>query len=86
MNKKRLIVFGIILGVVIVIYFPGLSKLQQLKEENRSLEKQIADLKKSNIEMQGEIDKLISDPVYVETIARDKLKKTKKGEIIYKTE
>jgi cell division protein FtsB len=26
-----------------------------------------------------------TDPVYIEGIARDKLKKSKKGEIIYKT-
>ncbi len=86
MNKKKLIVVIIILILLIVIYFPGFSRLQQLKEENKALEKRISELKEKNEELEKERHKLQTDPTYLESVAREKLKKAKKGEIIYKVD
>ena len=85
MNRKKLIFSGVIVAILIVIYLPGLSKLQQMKERNKALKKQITELEKMNEELEVEIDRLNTDPIYVESIAREKLKKARKGEIIYKT-
>jgi cell division protein FtsB len=86
MNKKKLIIVIIILILLVVIYFPGFSRLQQLKEENKALEKRISELKEKNEELRKEGHKLQTDPTYLESVAREKLKKAKKGEIIYKVD
>lgn len=86
MNKKKLIIVIIISILLIVIYFPGFSRLQQLKEENKALEKRISELKEKNEKLKKEGHKLQTDPTYMESVAREKLKKAKKGEIIYKVD
>lgn len=84
-GKKIILIFFAALALF-AVYFPGFARLQELKEEKRELEAKIADLKKENSALKGEIEKLEKDPTYVERVAREKLKKAKKGEIIYKTE
>ena len=86
MNKKKLIIVIIILILLVVIYLPGFSRLQQLKQENKALERRISELKEKNEELRKERHKLQTDPTYLESIAREKLKKAKKGEIIYKVD
>jgi len=77
----------IVLGIILIaIYLPGFARLQQLREENRILDDKIAALKVSNDDLTTRIRKLETDPVYVESVIREKLKKSKKGEIIYKTQ
>jgi len=83
--KKTALFYGVLALALIAIFLPGFSRMQQLKEECSSLEKQILDLKVTNEELKTRIYKLENDPVYVESIIREKLKKSKKGEIVYKT-
>ncbi len=82
MAKKKLILIAIGLIALIVVFLPGFSRLQELKEENRNLENRIDILKKTNIELIKEKDKLENDPNYLEKIAREKLGMVRKGEII----
>ena len=84
MAKKKLIFILVIITILVVIFFPGFSRLQQLKEENRNLEKRIEILKRTNKELKTEKEKLENDPSYVEKIAREKLGMVRKGEIILK--
>ena len=84
MAKKKLIFILVIITILVVIFFPGFSRLQQLKEENRNLEKRIEILKRTNKELKKEKEKLENDPSYVEKIAREKLGMVRKGEIILK--
>ena len=86
MAKKRLIYILIALFVIGVIFIPGFAKLQELREENRNLERRIEILNKTNEELRKEGHKLQTDPTYLESVAREKLKKAKKGEIIYKVD
>ena len=84
MAKKKLIYISAGLLIVTAVFLPGFSKLQQLKEENRNLEKRIEVLTKTNEELEKEKEKLENDPSYVEKIAREKLGMTRKDEIILK--
>ena len=82
MAKKKLILTAIGLIALFVVFLPGFSRLQELKEENRNLENRIDILKKANIELRKEKDKLENDPNYLEKVAREKLGMVRKGEII----
>ena len=84
MPKKTLLYTGIWLVFIAAIFLPGFSKLQQLREEKRNLERRIEILIKTNEELRKEKEKLETDPSYVEKIAREKLGMAGKDEIILK--
>jgi len=84
MEKKKVIRFFGFLFLFIVIFLPGYSKYQELARRNKLLQEKLKQLDISNKKMQKEINRLEQDQTYVEKIARDKLKVSKKGEIIYK--
>jgi cell division protein FtsB len=85
MEKKKIILkFLGIVAVFTVIFLPGYSKYQDLCQKNRALEEKIKMLRVSNERLTSEIRRLHKDPAYMEKVARDKLKITKKGEVIYK--
>jgi len=86
MAGKKIVLIIIVIAVLTLIFLPGFSKLQELREMNRNLENNIAELKTKNEELRKEINSLETDPTYVESVAREKFKKRKEGEIIYKTE
>lgn len=82
MSKRRLILLGIF--IVLLIFLPGYSKLQELKAKNRSLLLQVEGLKEDNFNLTREIERLENDPFYIEKKAREKMGIGKKGEIKYK--
>lgn len=84
MGKRNVIKLFWFLFIFIAVFLPGYSKFQQLVENNRQLEEKIRQLEISNSRFKKEINRLEQEPAYVEKIARDKLKVSKKGEIIYK--
>lgn len=81
--KKRLVLLGILI-LLLVIFFPGYSRLQKLRAKNRTLLTQIEQLKEENSKLSRQIERLENDPFYIEKKARDKMRIGKKGEIIYK--
>ncbi|MFC1590793.1 septum formation initiator family protein [Candidatus Omnitrophota bacterium] len=84
MAKKRLIILLIILAVLAIIFFPGFSRIQQLKARNRLLEERIGTLEDENKKFQEEAKGLIDDLHYIEKTAREKMGLVKDGEIVYK--
>lgn len=85
MAKKKLIYYTIAIIILITaLFLPRFSKLQELKEENRNLNKRVEILTKANEELKEEKEKLENDPSYVEKIAREKLGMARKDEIILK--
>lgn len=82
MPGKRLVLLGIF--ILLVIFLPGYSKLQELKAKNRALLTQMEQLKNENLKLTQQIERLQNDPFYIEKKARDKMGMGKKGEIIYK--
>ena len=78
--RKAFWIFGIAV-FVLIIFLPGYTKLQELKDKNREL---IMGIKKLNIEnalLQQELMRIQNDPVYQEKIAREKMGVVRKGEI-----
>lgn len=85
MEKKKIVVLSV-LGLILlgVIFIPGYLKIKRLARQNRELERQIKETKQANRRLEEEQEKLESDPVYLEKVAREKLGLAKEGEIIYK--
>jgi cell division protein FtsB len=84
MKKRYIVLFWIVFLMFLSIYFPSFSHLQQLKEERKSLSKQVDELRKTNDQLKTRINNLETDPIYVESVAREKMKQTREGEIVYK--
>jgi len=77
--------FGFIL-VVLIIFLPRYTKLQELKDKNRELEAKINKVKLENAVLENELRRIRKDPVYQEEIIREKLGVVRKGEVVYKIE
>lgn len=80
LNNKILFLLGIII-LLLIIFLPGYTKLQELRDKNRDLETQIKRLNIENALLQEEIKRIESDPFYQEKIAREKLGVVRKGEV-----
>ncbi len=78
--KKAFWLFGLALSLLI-IFLPGYTKLQELKDRNRDLESKVKRLRVENTLLQEELKRIQSDPTYQEKIAREKMGIVRKGEI-----
>ena len=78
--KKAFSIFGIVI-FLLIIFLPGYTKLQELKDKNKDLETKIKYLNVENALLQQEIKRIESDPIYQEKIAREKMGVVRKGEI-----
>ncbi|HLD40583.1 MAG TPA: septum formation initiator family protein [Candidatus Omnitrophota bacterium] len=74
----------VFLGLILIIFFPGYAKIQEMRHKNRKLEADIKRLKAENIALSLEKEKLETDPNYLEQVAREKLGIVKKGETVYR--
>lgn len=80
MFKKALWLFGMTF-LLLIIFLPGYTKLQDLRIRNKELSENIDKLKKENLLLQNEIMRLQNDPLYQEKVARDKMGVVRKGEV-----
>jgi len=80
MLKKAFSIFGIAI-FLLIIFLPGYTKLQELKDKNKDLETKIKYLNVENALLQQELKRIEDDPTYQEKIARDKMGIVRKGEI-----
>jgi len=80
MLRKAFGLFGISV-ILLAIFLPGYTKLQELKERNSSLTIKMKRLTVENALLQEELKKVESDPLHQERIARKKLGVVRKGEI-----
>ncbi|MDD2928133.1 MAG: septum formation initiator family protein [Candidatus Omnitrophica bacterium] len=78
--KKAFWIFGLAV-FILILFLPGLTRLQGLKDKNRDLEDKIKRLNIENALLQQEIIKIENNPVYKEMIAREKMGVVRKGEI-----
>ena len=86
LNYKALFCFLGIILVILIIFLPGYTKLQELKDRNRDLQARINNIDSENTLLTDEILRIQQDPVYQEEIVRERLGVVRKGEVIYKIE
>jgi cell division protein FtsB len=67
--------------LLLALFLPGFTKLQELKDKNRDLEARIKELNIENALLQEQLERVLHDPLYQEEIARDKMGVVRKGEI-----
>jgi cell division protein FtsB len=70
--------------LVLAVFLPRYTKLQELRDKNRVLGNKIKRIEQQNASLENELACLKNDPVYQERIVRDKLGVVRKGEVIYK--
>ncbi len=78
--RRAFWLFGITL-FLLIIFLPGYTKLQELKDKNYDLAVKIKKLNIENALLQQELIRVQNDPVYQEKIARDKMGIVRRGEI-----
>ena len=85
MERKKLIIYiAAILAVFCIVFLPGYSRMQKLREKNEEYQQRIELLEANNIELKNELFKMEQDPEYLEKRAREKLGIVKEGEILYR--
>lgn len=80
MLRKAFCLFGITVFLVI-LFLPGYTRLQELKDKNRDLGVKIKRLIIENALLEEELKRIESDPIYQERLAREKLGVVRKGEV-----
>ncbi len=63
--------------------FLGIPQIMRLKRELKNIDTRIETIEKENTNLQAAIEKLQSDPLVIETIAREELGMARPGEIVY---
>ncbi len=75
------IIFLTLIGIFIYIYFPSFSKLRELKEIEKGLDKELSLLEREIKNLKKDIE-LAEDPEYKKYFLRKKLNLLKEGEYI----
>lgn len=85
MRVKKIIVFIVLLALIWLFFAPGLGIVAYVKKraELKQVKNEAAHLEKANMELQQEIEKLLTDPVYLEKLAREKYDLLKPNEKVY---
>ena len=78
--KKVFFFWGVVL-VVLILFLPGYTKLQELLDKNRDLETKIKQLASENDLLQQELKRIENDEFYQEKIAREKMGVVRKDEV-----
>lgn len=61
----------------------GLTRYLSMREQARSLEQELSALRRENVELQQDINRLQHDPTKIEQLAREQLGYVRKGETVY---
>ena len=70
--------------IVLVIFLPSYTKMQDLKQKNLDYKRQIEQLREKGAALREEKRLLQEDPVYLEKVAREKMGLIRQGEVVYK--
>ena len=85
LDKKKIIILSALCFVTaLALFIPGYLKIKQLTRQNIELERQITEIKGVNKRLALEQERLKTDPLYLEKVAREKLGMVRKGEAVYK--
>ena len=70
--------------LILVIFLPSYSRMQDLEAKNLEYQRKIHQLEKRQAALKEEKRLLEEDPVYLEKVAREKMGLIKEGEVIYR--
>ena len=85
--KRRFTVLWIIVGLLILfafLYLPGLSRYQELRQEEERLSKDLVDINQKIKQLNEEKELLQKDQAYLEKVIREELGLVRPGEMVYK--
>ncbi len=80
-NALSLFVFTL---VILVLFLPSYSKMQDLKQKNEDFARRIAELERKTVRLGNEKNLLETDPEYLEKVGREKMGLIREGEKVYK--
>ena len=83
MLKNAIWLFSLTI-VVLILFLPSYTKMQDLKQINLQYEQQIKDLVYEQARLKEELRMLKEDPDYLEKVAREKMGLVRDGEVVYK--
>ena len=84
-NRAYILLFLLIGGITYLIYADfGIKKSIAVKKEKNNFQSQIQSLLNQQISIQNEINKLKTDTLYIEQLAREKFLMVKPGEKVFK--
>jgi cell division protein FtsB len=83
MKRNALWLFGVAI-VILFLFLPSYTKMQDLRYKNDQYEKQIIQLKQDRERLLEEERRLENDPEYQEKVIREEMGVIKKGEVIYR--
>ena len=83
MLKNAIWLFAIAV-LILVVFLPSYTQMQDLKQKNKDYEERIKQLVGKNKELIEERRLLEQDPVYLEKVAREKMGLVREGEVVYK--
>ena len=85
--KRRFTILWVIVGLLILfafLYLPGLSRYQELRQEEERLSKELVDLDQKIQKLHEEKELLRHDQAYLEKVIREELGLVRPGEMVYK--
>lgn len=82
---KKIVALIMFLALLWLLFAPGLGMVSYMKKraELKRVQNEAVHLQKANVKLQEEIDKLLTDPVYLEKLAREKYDLLKPNEKVY---
>ena len=81
---KNAVVLFVVAFVILIIFLPSYTQMQDLKQKNREYAARIAELETKNSKMENECERLKNDPEYLEKVAREKMGLIRENEKVYK--
>lgn len=70
--------------LVLSVFLPSFTKMQDIKQRNSEYLKEIQALRVENAGLREEKRLLEEDPVYLEKVAREKMGLAREGEVVYR--
>ena len=81
---KNAITLFILTVIILMVFLPSYSRMQDLKQKNRDMARRIVELEAKTRKLEGEKHLLQTDPDYVEKVGREKMGLIRQGETVYK--
>ena len=81
---KNAIGLFVITVIILAVFLPSYTKMQDLKQKNHDYAQRIEELEANNKKLQQEQHLLETDPEYVEKVGREKMGLIRPGEKVYK--